>query len=165
VDNLWTAEISPCGRYRYRLGRSLPEGDESQLLWIMLNPSTADAQLDDPTIRKCRGFTQRLGFGKFSVGNLFAFRATDPKSLLKVAASDYEGAIGPDNDKHLIEMIQAADAVLFAWGAHGRRFSDRCTAVQQMASKSKAGWLGDLSKEGCPRHPLMLAYDTKVVWR
>ena len=164
-----TATLSECGRYRYRLNRDyrdvMAERSEKLLLWIMLNPSTADARIDDPTIRKCRGFSERLGFGRFSVGNLFAYRATDPKELLALTARDFHASVGPDNDAHLVSMIAAADAVMLAWGSHGRRFVDRCEAVKRFVPMAKRGRLGPLSKEHQPRHPLMLSYDTEVVWQ
>ena len=79
-----SAVISECKRYRYVLTREARYGSIpcSRLMWLMLNPSTADARADDATIRRCRGFSQALGYGgAFMVGNLFALRATDPRAL------------------------------------------------------------------------------------
>jgi len=168
VYEIASAVVSDCGVYRYRLGRDfrqllLSKPSEKCLLWIMLNPSTADARTDDPTIRKCRGFAERLGFGWFLVGNLFAYRATDPKDLLAAERSGTD-VVGPENDDHLRHMIANSDAVLCAWGAVGKRFPERCRDVVAMIPAMKRGHLGDLSKGGCPKHPLMLGYDTPVVW-
>jgi len=88
------AVLSRCGKYRFMLGRAWDEPDSAQdtdtgfgkwkrplCVWLMLNPSTADHSQDDPTIRKCVGFSQRLGCGGLIVVNLFAWRATDPDDL------------------------------------------------------------------------------------
>jgi hypothetical protein len=89
-----TAVLSDCGTYRYRLGRRWAEGPVD--VWIMLNPSTADATVDDRTIRRCMEFSRRWGAGALVVGNLFALRATDPAELVR-----HPDPIGPDNDEHL----------------------------------------------------------------
>ena len=75
-----TAFISPCERYRHALGRHW-DNDKGFVLFIMLNPSTADAQQDDPTIRRCMDFAKRWGFGGIEACNLFDWRATDPKAV------------------------------------------------------------------------------------
>jgi len=98
------ATISPCQRYRYELGRRW--GDGAMLTWVMLNPSTADAGEDDPTIRRCAQFSQDYGFHGLVVRNLFAYRATNPKELARV-----EDSVGSDNDVPLL------DKIVFAWGS------------------------------------------------
>lgn len=140
------AVISDCGRYRYRLSRiwdhSLP-----LCVFIMLNPSTADAEQDDATIRRCRGFALREGFGGLVVVNLFAFRATDPKDLR--SASD---PVGPANDRYIIEATRDVDVrVIAAWGVNGGLL-DRDNAVQRMTGPDLM-CLGRTSR-GAPRHPL-----------
>ena len=88
-----TADFSFCGQYRYTLTRvwSLERG---LVLFVGLNPSTADAERDDPTVRRCVGYARRWGFGGVLVANLFAYRATDPRDLLAVSYP-----IGPRNDE------------------------------------------------------------------
>lgn len=93
-----SAIISECGKYRYSLSRIWDE-NKANVLFIMLNPSTADGDVDDPTIRRCIGFAKSWGYGGIYVGNLFAYRATDPKELLKV-----ENPIGFENIHHLMDM-------------------------------------------------------------
>ena len=142
--------FSPCGRYRYRLSRAWLLG-EGTVLFVMLNPSTADAEMDDPTIRRCMGFARRWGFQGLVVGNLFAWRATDPRELCRVA-----DPIGPDNDHHLKAMSGNADAVIAAWGEWG---------ALRGRNEHVTGLLGGvvehlgLTKQGHPRHPLYVRAD------
>lgn len=96
-----TASISECGLYRYLLGRAW--GDGPLLPFIMLNPSTADADIDDPTIRRCMGFAKREGTSGVSVANLFALRSKDPSALLTVS-----GRVGPGNEFALEMLTRAA---------------------------------------------------------
>jgi hypothetical protein len=142
-----TAIISRCGLYRYSLTRTWDTGQT--LAWVMLNPSTADADQDDATIRRCIAFSQSWGYGRLVVVNLFALRATDPKELKSAA-----DPIGPGNDVHLMSTLHFADAILCAWGVggelHGRgeRIKERLRAA-----KLSACCLG-LTRGGQPKHPL-----------
>ena len=155
------ADISADGRYRYMLWRDgLVGNDERVCLFIMLNPSTADAMTDDPTIRKCVGFCKRWGYGTLFVVNLFAFRSTDPGGLRGV-----EDAVGPDNDAFVREEIRAAHRVVLAWGSHAEvrdMVSRRAFDVRRYWDHqvSKVVTLG-FCKDGSPRHPLRLAYATE----
>lgn len=139
-----SAVISPCGQYRYRLDRRW--GDGPTLGFIMLNPSTADAEIDDATIRRCMGFARREGCGGIQVVNLFAYRATDPAHLLTVA-----DPIGPENDLYVRSL---KGPVVAAWGAH------------PMARKGFFGrhllCLGK-TKDGYPRHPLYVHRDAPLI--
>lgn len=165
------AVVSPCGRYRYRLWRNWGRA-ERRVLFLMLNPSTADEHQDDPTIRKCVGFARRWGYGALDVVNLFAWRSTAPRGLL--AAED---ATGVDNDRAIAGAYRDASGVVLAWGSHGSPASlaqivtARTVAVSALLRRLK--WesprvvecLGRASN-GNPRHPLMLAYDTPLEeWR
>ncbi len=158
-----SAVLSSCRQYRYRLERRLTSG-EGTLVYIMLNPSTADEVEDDPTIVKCMGFAHRLGFNKVVVVNLFAWRSTDPKGLL--TAKD---PIGPRNDQEILRACAEGDLVLAAWGAHavlrGRKgpLQGRVRDVRLLVARQgiHLGCLG-LSKDNHPRHPLMLAYATPI---
>jgi hypothetical protein len=153
------ATISADGKYRYRLWRSWANG--KSLVFVMLNPSTADAREDDPTIRKCLGFAKRLGYGRLEVVNLFAWRATDPRELSKVAEP-----IGLENDQMILERCSAADLVIAAWGATKgvNRLVER--RIREVSSLFRSAGVAPSclgrSKDGQPRHPLMLAYDTPL---
>lgn len=157
------AAISDCGNYRYRLSRSW-DASSPPLPFIMLNPSTADANLDDPTIRRCVGFAVTHGFGGIAVRNLYAFRATKPVDLWRAAASGVDIA-GPDNDRELSTLFDWARSsgtpVVAAWGANAK--PERVAEV--LAIEPDGGTtlhhLG-LTKSGVPRHPLMLRGDARL---
>jgi hypothetical protein len=165
-----SAIISDCGLYRYRLERHGLAG-AGAIAWIMVNPSTADATEDDATIRKVIGFTERLGGGWAIVGNKFAYRATDIRDLH--ALDPVRGpaiARGPDNDRHLAEIMRAAPVVIAAWGPLNKlpkSLRRRWRTVCQIADEAGAKLLClGTAQDGQPRHPLMLAYDTPLVeWR
>ena len=111
-----SAEISHGGRYRWRLTRVWGQG--ARVCWIMLNPSTADASVDDPTIRRCRGFSQAWGFGGLHVVNLFPLRASEPRVLREVNASIRRGiGLGRSNREWIKECAADAGKVVCAWGA------------------------------------------------
>lgn len=104
------ALFSPCNRYRYRLTRRWNAG-RPIAAFVMLNPSTADASEDDPTIRCCIRLAEREGFGGIRVVNLFAYRTPDRKELASVP-----DPVGPANDRHIRAAVRAADACILAWG-------------------------------------------------
>lgn len=114
------ALISPCARYRYWLSRDwglYPSSPTySRVLWVMLNPSTADASVDDATIRRCIAFSQRWRYDGMVVVNLFAYRSTDPKALLKVGAVE---SVGPDNWTELQAAVERTSKGIAAWGNGG----------------------------------------------
>jgi hypothetical protein len=155
-----SAVISECGRYRYRLERDGP--GEGRTVVIMVNPSTADAEQDDATIRKLRGFGARNAWGRIIVGNLFAYRATDVREL---ATTD--DAIGPDNDAELRRMLYGAKQTIVAWGPVSKvpaRLRERWRQVWELAScYPPVLSIGDPAKCGHPKHPLMLPYDSLII--
>lgn len=106
------AVISNCGRYRYLLRRTWDHGKPRSLI-VMLNPSTADAEVDDATIRSCIRLSKALAYGSFEVVNLFAFRATDPDELQRA-----DDPVGPRNDDTIEAAILRCDLAICAWGAH-----------------------------------------------
>ena len=107
------AMFSGCGRYRYRLTREL--GGKLTLTVVMLNPSTADGSADDPTIRRCKGFAKDWGYGRLVIVNLYAFRATDPREMWRMAHADRDrphlplgNIIGEDNDSAISRAVGEA---------------------------------------------------------
>lgn len=160
------AVIDETGTYRYRLTREwgpLGEGCK-RICWIMLNPSTADGLTDDPTIRKCIGFTQRLGFNAFEVVNLYAFRATDPKDLTRAFKLGRD-VVGPLNHEFTREAIDRSSLVICAWGAGVRsvdlEFLAEDVVTAATAHHAQVRCLGR-AKQSEPRHPLMLPYSAQL---
>lgn len=175
------AIVSGCGKYRYRLwrewrlgnspqwdmwtdddGAPIVDGAGQQLgeplsaLFIMLNPSTANGDQDDPTIRRCVAFAKAWGFDRMEVVNLFAWRATDPRDILAMTAKG--DPIGPDNQHHVDRALNDAGLVICAWGANGGHIGQDETML---------GWIEEnirehqphalrLTKAGHPAHPLYL---------
>ena len=158
-----SAIISDCGRYRYRLEREcgLPFDGSKTFAYFGINPSTADATLDDATVRKWRGFTQRNGGHRFIVGNVFAFRSTDPDAL-KYQADPF----GPQWLEHLNSIIADADILVPCWGRLSKTPKDlRGAPAQLLASLIRSGKpVLHFGVTGCgqPKHPLMLGYDTPL---
>jgi len=143
--------FDPTGAYRYHLWREW-EPARPTVTFVMLNPSTADAHLDDPTIRRCVSFARSWGFGRLDVVNLCAYRATSPAVLLVA-----EEPFGPENGQHLLAALANADLVIAAWGNHGRAFTPPPfeRAVHHLG----------LTKLGQPRHPLYVRGETRpVAW-
>jgi hypothetical protein len=140
-----SAVISDCGRYRYRLWRKWANTERMPVMWVMLNPSTADASIDDPTIRRCIKFSQQWGYGAMWVGNLYAFRATNPKDC-PIGTSE---AIGPENDRHMYQMAIQSAQVICAWGANQPSFPN----IRQIQCPGGYWHLG-LTANRQPKHPL-----------
>ena len=149
-----SAMFSPCRTYRYSLKRTW-DTSIPPLVFIGLNPSTADETVDDPTIRRCIGFAKREGCGGLVMLNLFAFRSTDPKHMK--TASD---PVGPRNDAVLMNAC-VGRTIVAAWGAHGTH-RGRDTEVLRMLKDERVFCLG-LTQAKCPRHPLYLKADAPLV--
>jgi hypothetical protein len=150
------ATYSDCALYRYRLWRAWCGGDRA-ILWIMLNPSTADhLGVNDPTIARCERRSVAWGFGRMEVVNLFALRSPDPLALRRSA-----DPIGPDNDRHVAEAARSADVIVCAWGAQGA-LRRRAGAVRALVAGRALSCLG-LTRSGEPAHPLYLPYDRQPV--
>lgn len=178
------AIISRCGKYRYRLwrewrlhpkpaqwnmwteddGSSVVDGDGHQLgeprrcVFVMLNPSTADGDVDDPTIRRCVGFAKAWGYDRLEVINLFAYRATNPRDLLAIHHTD--DPVGIDNQRHFDRALENNGVIICAWGAHGAHLGQDETAL---------GWLGchkrhalKITADGHPGHPLYLPANSEL---
>lgn len=163
-----SATFSPCRTYRYLLSRHWGFGafsfgsDEPgpTLAWVMLNPSTADALEDDPTIRRCMGFAKAWGYAGITVVNLFAVRSTDPAVLHR-----HPDPVGPDNDDVLRLLVEEGGLTDFvaAWGAHPtvERRAAQVVGMLRVAG-ARFDCLG-LTKDGHPRHPLYVAGSTKPI--
>jgi hypothetical protein len=148
------AVISACGQYRYRLTRWWGGGKFLFLPFVMLNPSTADADIDDPTIRRCMAFARRENAGGIIVVNLYAFRATKP-AMLKTTSDP----VGPGNYDHLEIMAIESDRtpIVCAWGAGANDAAQEFLEIAEQQS-SYLVCLGK-TKDGHPRHPLYVRGD------
>jgi hypothetical protein len=152
------AHLSDCGQYRYVLHRMW--GDGLPLTFAMLNPSTADAEQDDPTISRCVGFARREGYDGIRVVNLYAFRATKPADLWRAA----EPTGGERNDDLLREIGRQAKGawpLVAAWGAQPRA-RGRIAQVLAMPGWDRVIALG-VTKDGSPRHPLYVPADAPLM--
>lgn len=124
---------------------------------ILLNPSTADANRDDPTLRRCIGFAREWGYGALEVVNLFAYRATRPQDLRRA-----RDPVGTANDRHLLAAVKRAERVVGAWGVHGV-FAGREAGVMAMLAQAEVRLfcLGR-TQGGHPRHVLYLPKHTPL---
>ena len=159
------ASISECGRYRYGLTRLVQAVPARICVFVMLNPSVADAMIDDATIRRCRAYARSFGCGVLHVVNFFAWRATDPKELRRVVRAEGLGvAVGPENDAHIARAIAAADVVLCAWGNHvlHRELLPRRAQMHAWLAGREVFCLGT-TKEREPVHPLRQPKDAQLV--
>jgi hypothetical protein len=145
------AELSSCKTYRYALWRRW--SDAPPVLFVMLNPSTADESQDDPTIRRCISFAKQWGHGGIIVGNLFAFRSPYPRDLQTTT-----DPIGPENNHWLERLAKQSDAVVGAWGNHGRLMNRGQGVAALFPSMLCLG----LTKLGQPRHPLYVPATTSL---
>ena len=150
------ALISPCGQYRYQLLR-LWNPNKPLLLFLMKNPSRADALKDDHTIRKCRGFAQRLGYGGFYVGNLYAWRATSPQ-----IPNGNTGIGNPENDHAIQEMRQQTNLIIAAWGNLTPLQTPRARSVIRQCHPQPLYALS-LTQNGHPCHPARLPYTNTLI--
>lgn len=151
------AYFSADQRYRYILSRSWP-GAEQRMLICMLNPSKADAVVDDPTIRRCIGFAEREGYGGITVVNLFALRATKPTELRR-----WKDPVGPENDDWIKLVLSTHDKMVCAWGAHP--FVDRrMEKVLDLArAEGRETYCFGVTASGYPRHPLYLPKTAELI--
>jgi hypothetical protein len=143
-------------QYRYTLERCWG-GVLGTVLFLMMNPSVADADVDDATVAKCGRYVRTWGFDRLLVGNTFAYRATDQKRLMEVS-----DPVGPDNDKHLMAMAQRSERIVFAYGMPHASLRYRGPEVVKLLEKHGQGrkmHVLKLCADGTPSHPLYLKGD------
>ena len=158
------AQLSPCGRYRYVLTREL--GGDRALVSIGLNPSVADATVNDPTIRRDIGFAKRWGLGRVIKLNASAYIATDPRAMARAAKAGID-VVGPDNDAIIRAIVRRETRrrglVVVSWGAHILAERQRHTAALLAGVET---WCLGVNRDGSPVHELYQPYVRKLMrWR
>lgn len=154
------AVISECGKYRYRLSREV-QAEGKTFAFFGINPSTADASIDDPTVKKWKGFSLRNGAARFLVGNVFSYRSTDVRALATVAAE------GDEHWPHIFKIIEDADVLIPCWGSREkvpprlRPYID--DLLNEIVSSGKPVFHFGKTASGDPKHPLMLGYSTPLL--
>lgn len=161
------AIISPCGRYRYWLRRPIAAVGKP-VVFCMLNPSTADANLGDPTVRRCIGFARSWGASDLAIVNLFALRSTNPAVLFATGVVDPEGPDGDTIIRAAAEFCHTGDGIFVcAWGSAGKTLGERAYVAHRAETVR-----GIVEEAGCtpmhlklsinsgqPAHPLYLKGD------
>ena len=160
-DSTGGATFSQCMQYRYKLWRKFKEGADT-VLFIMLNPSTADEMKNDPTVERCERRAKSMKFAEMVVCNIFALRSTSPKALSNIDFSP----VGEDNDNAILTEASKAKLVICAWGTHGK-INGRGKYVRSiLLSNSVDLHVLATSKSGEPKHPLYLRNDLQPIpWK
>lgn len=145
-------------KYRYTLKRVWDES-KGKVVYIMLNPSFADDDEDDPTTKRCINFTKKFGYGSLEIVNLFAYITSNPDNLKHLNKQE---AIGKENENHIIPALNNADKIIAAWGEnstiHGRHME-----IEELIAGYDIDSLGPPCKNGQPRHPLYLSSAIELV--
>lgn len=149
------ATFSRCGQFRYRLSRRWTEG--APLLYIMLNPSMAEAEQDDPAIKRCIRFAQAHDFPAVEVVNLFAYRATDLEELWRAGYP-----VGTENDEHIAAALREAGALCVAWGAQAHRQARIDAVLALIKATPLEPQCLDLTLSGQPHHPLTARRESRL---
>lgn len=154
------ALFSPDEVYRYTLSR-IWNLEAGRIAWILCNPSTADAEVFDPTVRRCYGFTRDWGYGGFTLANIFALRSTDPAPL-----KTHADPVGPLNDRWILELATRVSTkrVVCAWGEVGGKFTERAKdVIEMLRAHGVELWCLGTTKNGHPRHPLYVKGSQELV--
>lgn len=153
------ATFSPCRSFRYHLWRTWSP-ERSPLLFVMLNPSTADEERSDRTVSRCEAFARRLGRGGIEVVNLYAYRATDPRHL-----RDAGYLVGEQNDAMIFSRASAHAGlpIVCGWGAHARNLRRAADVIKLIRRAGAIPHALAFTGDGIPRHPLMLRSDCTLV--
>lgn len=151
------AHFSPCGRYRHWLSRRWGKGGYA--LWIGMNPSTATAHVDDPTIRREIEFTKRLGLGAYFKANVMDYSATNPRDLIRIAAP-----CSKRNLEEILRLVKGAELVILAYGSIDKRLGNYRADVEALLGQNCAEiWCLGINKDGSPKHPLYVRANAPLV--
>lgn len=153
-DQAITGEAIISGAYRYALWRRWQQGT-GQLLWVLVNPSTATGETDDPTLRRLLFYSKRLGFSSLAVGNLFAYRSSSPDAL----PLNRGEAVGEENDQYLTRLMEEATEIVVGWGAAGGLFGRSVEVLKRLQEAKKPISCLGLTQYKAPKHPLYCRND------
>lgn len=154
-----TASFDSTEVYRYRLVRAW-DSSLPRLAFCMLNPSTADERILDPTVRRCWGYAKSWGAGSLEVVNAYALRSTDPRALK--ATADPVGR--PGNDEAILSAAKAADLMIVAWGAHATHLGREAEVLALLRGEGIPVACLRMTKAGHPGHPLYMPADLQPQW-
>jgi hypothetical protein len=152
-----TALFDATGRYRYSLGRQW-QAQGPEIAFVMLNPSRANAECDDPTLRACIQFAQRWAYGSLVVVNLFGYCTAHPAELRTVS-----DPVGPENDRYLMAAVGRSHRVVLAWGNDGGFGGRDRTILHKLKAHSSKLTCLQLNRSGQPRHPLYIRRDLPLI--
>ena len=147
------ANISKDKIYRYTLSRTW-DSTKPTVLFIGLNLSIADENIDDPTITRCINFAKDWGYGTLLMANLFAFRSTYPKEIYLI-----DDPIGKDNDHYILECVKQSDLIIACWGNNGT-YMDREKIIKELVPNL---YCLQKNKNGTPHHSLRLSRDINPI--
>ena len=154
-----SALISNCQQYRYWLQRpsEVDQPAKPAAVFVMLNPSSADTEVDDPTIRRCRQFAKIWRCAGLMVANLYALRSAKPGLLWQ-----HDDPVGPDNDYWLATLATRHSDIICAWGNSAEQ--SRVEKFQQITQLAEARlWCLGTTKTGAPRHPLYVRFNQPLI--
>lgn len=154
------ATFSKCRTYRYKLW-DIWDGTKPWLLYVMLNPSTADEVKNDPTVERCSRRAVQMGYGGFKVVNIFALRSTDPKALYKSGSPISEHSDPFCNDRFIVRSARMAGAVICGWGTHGLHMERGRAVIEKIRNESVKPLALRMTKCGEPGHPLYIPYSAQ----
>jgi hypothetical protein len=146
------------GQYRYSLKREWDSSNSRKAVFIMLNPSTADAKADDPTTMRCISFAKRWNCGSLEIVNVFAYQATKSKELKNLSMDE---ATGLDNRIYIEDALTDAAMKVVAWGEHVTMHHKNYNELEELLKPHNLLCLGT-TKDGHPRHPLFVKSSTNL---
>lgn len=149
------ATFSECRTYRYLLQRTW-DASRKPLVMVMLNPSIADVEQNDPTVERCQRRAMAMGFGGLVVTNIFALVSTDPGRLYDTA-----DPVGKDNDGYILNAATEAGMTLCAWGIHGEHLGRGKVVLHLLEQHGVTPYCLGQNSDGSPKHPLYVSYDVK----
>lgn len=144
------AVFSPCNTYRYRLWR-IWDDTRPPLVMLMLNPSIANVEINDPTVERCQRRAVAGGFGGLQVVNIFALVSTDPARLYAHA-----DPVGPDNDAAILDAIKDGGMLIAAWGTHGQHVGRALFVMEMLRKAGVTPYCLGTNADGSPKHPLYM---------